>query len=76
MHLHRRELLAAGGMLAGAAMTGLARATIQEAGDLKAGPLPPPIGRDERLARLARARALMQANDIGAIVVESGPSLD
>ena len=57
-------------------MSGLARAAIQEAGDLKPATLPPPIGRDERLARLARARALMQANDIGAIVVESGPSLD
>ena len=76
MRLHRRELLAAGGMLAGAAMTGLARAAIQDAGDLKPVALPPPIGRDERLARLARARALMQANDIGAIIIESGPSLD
>jgi len=57
-------------------MSGLARAAIQEAGDLKPATLPPPIGRDERMARLVRARALMQANDIGAIVVESGPSLD
>ena len=63
-------------MLTGAAMTGLARAAIQAAGELKPSTLPPPIGRDERLARLARARSLMQANDIGAIIVESGPSLD
>ena len=76
MHLHRRELLAAGGLLTGAAMTGLARAAIQEAGELKPSTLPPAIGRDERLTRLTRARALMQANDIGAIIVESGPSLD
>jgi Xaa-Pro dipeptidase len=76
MRIHRRELLAAGGMLVGASMTGLARGAIQETADLKPTTLPPPIGRDERMARLARARALMQANDIGAIIVESGPSLD
>ena len=76
MRIHRRELLAAGGMLVGASMTGLARGAIQETADLKPTTLPPPIGRDERMARLARARALMHANDIGAIIVESGPSLD
>ena len=63
-------------MLAGAAMTGLARAAIQEAGDLKPVKLPPPIGRAERLARIARARILMAANGIGAIIVEPGASLD
>ena len=36
----------------------------------------PPITGEERLARLARARALMQKNGIGAVLVESGPSLD
>ena len=76
MRIHRRELLAAGGMLVGASMTGLARGAIQETADLKPTTLPPPIGRDERMARLARARALMHANDIGAIIVESGPGLD
>ena len=39
-------------------------------------PLPPPITREERMARLARARALMQKQGIGAVLVESGPSLD
>ena len=38
--------------------------------------LPPRIGREERLARLARARALMQKNGIGAVLVESGRSLE
>ena len=61
----------------GTGMTGMARAAVQE---LKAAtpsiPIPPPIDREERLQRLAKARALMQANDIGAIIVESGPSLD
>ncbi len=39
-------------------------------------PLPPPIGRPERLARLARARALMRRHGIGAILIEPGASLD
>jgi Xaa-Pro dipeptidase len=38
--------------------------------------LPPPIGRDERMQRLAKARALMQQHGIGAIIVEPGASLD
>jgi Xaa-Pro dipeptidase len=38
--------------------------------------IPPPIGRPERLARIARARALMKSNGIGAVLIESGPSLD
>jgi Xaa-Pro dipeptidase len=38
--------------------------------------IPPPIGRDERLVRLAKARSLMARNGIGAIIVEAGPSLD
>ncbi len=39
-------------------------------------PIPPPITREERLARLARARELMKAGGIGSVLVESGPSLD
>lgn len=38
--------------------------------------LPPPISTEERVRRLARARELMQAAGIGAVLVESGPSLD
>lgn len=38
--------------------------------------LPPPISSAERLHRIADARRLMQQNGIGAIVVESGSSLD
>ena len=38
--------------------------------------LPPPIGGEERKARLAKARAMMQQQGIGAVLVESGPSLD
>ena len=38
--------------------------------------LPPPISSAERLQRLAKARDLMRRNGIGAVIVESGPSLD
>ena len=77
MHLDRRRLLLASGVMAAVPLTGMAQAAIQE---LKAAtpsiPIPPPIGRAERLQRLVKARALMQANGIGAIIVESGASLD
>ena len=39
-------------------------------------PIPPPVTREERLARIGKARALMKANGIGAVLIESGPSLD
>jgi len=39
-------------------------------------PLPPPISREERLARIAKARSLIQQRGFGAVLVESGPSLD
>jgi len=38
--------------------------------------LPPPISPAERLERIAKARALMQQNGIGAIIVEPGASLE
>ncbi|MBA3576006.1 MAG: aminopeptidase P family protein [Sphingomonas sp.] len=46
------------------------------ANDLVPIKLPPPIGSEERLQRLASARALMKRNGIGAIVIEPGASLD
>jgi Xaa-Pro dipeptidase len=46
------------------------------AADLTPVPLPPPISVAERMARLARARQLMQQSGIGSVVVESGSSLD
>ncbi len=67
----------------GAAATGsffLGSAGVRAAGAAIADPspiqLPPPIGRAERLSRLASARALMKRNGIGAVLIESGPSLD
>lgn len=76
MRVRRRQLLATTGVLAALPLTGLARAAFAQAGDMKPVPLPPPIGRPERLARVARAQALMKANDIGAVIIESGASLD
>ena len=76
MRLARRTLLAGAGLTAAASLTGLARGAVAEAADLKKMTLPPPISSAERLSRLARARSLMQTNGIGAILVESGPSLD
>jgi len=75
----RRNLLGGGAALAAGALFGrgsVAWAAINQAAELKPGPLPPPIGQAERLARLAKARSLMQQHGIGAVLVESGPSLD
>jgi Xaa-Pro dipeptidase len=77
--LSRRRILGCSAALAAGALIGrtsAAWAAVQEARDLKPVPLPPPIGQAERLARLARAQQLMQRHGIGAVLVESGPSLD
>ena len=34
-----------------------------------------PIGKAERIARIAKAKELMRANDIGALLIEPGSSL-
>jgi len=75
----RRALL--GGGMALAAGTLFSRgskawAAIQEATDLPAIPIPPPIGSAERVQRLGRTKELMRHAGIGAVLVESGPSLD
>ena len=73
--LSRRGLMmSAGAIVASAAIPArIAAAAQDELGPVK---LPPPISKEERLARLAKARDLMQRNGIGAVLVESGPSLD
>jgi Xaa-Pro dipeptidase len=38
--------------------------------------IPQPIGSEERLARIASARALMRQQGIGAVIIEPGASLD
>jgi Xaa-Pro dipeptidase len=78
--IDRRRLITAAGMAAGAAsLVGPGRllAATPAASDLK--PMTGtvvPIGREERRARLARARALMVEHDIDAILIEPGSSLD
>src|SRR4051794_16168990 len=60
-----------------AAMTlPLDRVLAQAAAELPSIPIPPPISSAERLLRLGKAKELMQRNGIGAVLVESGPSLD
>jgi Xaa-Pro dipeptidase len=76
MQLSRRALLVAGGAATALGLTGLARGAVHQARDLPRIPIPPAITGAERRQRLAKARALMQQAGIGAIIVESGPSLD
>jgi Xaa-Pro dipeptidase len=72
--ISRRGLLGGVGALAGAALLPpRASAAPAELAPVK---LPPPITREERLARIVRAQGLMQKHGIGSVLVESGPSLD
>ena len=72
--LARRTFLGGAGAMAGAAvMPARLAAAPAELAPIK---LPPPISREERLARIAKARDLMQRSGIGSVLVESGPSLD
>ena len=73
----RRRNFLQGAAALGATMTvPLDRLFAEAAAELPSVPLPPPITSAERLQRMARARALMAQNGIGALIVESGPSLD
>jgi Xaa-Pro dipeptidase len=54
----------------------MSRVMAQAAAELPTIAIPPPISSAERVRRLARAKELMRANGIGAVLVESGPSLD
>ena len=74
--IHRRNFLTGAGALTAAMTLPLDRLFAAAAEALKPVPLPPPIGQAERLQRIARARALMAKNGIGAVIVESGSSLD
>ncbi|MES2291611.1 MAG: Xaa-Pro peptidase family protein [Pseudomonadota bacterium] len=71
--LNRREIMVAGG--AAVAMTAIpAWAAAPELASITGNI--PLIGPAERAARIAKAQGLMRANDIGAILVEAGSSLD
>ncbi len=77
--LNRRGMLGAG--VAATATALLARGSVawaaaQEAAELKPINLPPAITSSERVQRLGAARDLMRRHGIGAVLVESGPSLD
>ncbi|MBI1198490.1 MAG: M24 family metallopeptidase [Phenylobacterium sp.] len=68
--MDRRRLLtlAAAGCLAGPRIAG-AQPRLQRM------PAPPPISREERLARLAKAQELMRRQGLSALIVEPGSSL-
>jgi Xaa-Pro dipeptidase len=66
-------MIKAAGSAAAAAVLPFEGALAMQSAPVK---LPPPISREERAARLVRARSLMQQHGIGAVLVESGPSLD
>lgn len=72
--LTRRALLGGLGTVAVAPLLGLGGAA--SASEAAAIAIPPPIGAEERMQRLARARALMKQHGIGAIIIEPGASLD
>ena len=73
----RRRSFLTGAAAATAAMTlPLDRVMAAAAEALKPIRIPPPISSTERLERIAKAKRLMQQSGIGAIIVESGPSLD
>jgi Xaa-Pro dipeptidase len=74
MKMSRRGLLCGAG--AAALTVPLSRVFAQAADQLAPIPIPPPITQAERLQRIAAARDLMRKNGIGAVLVESGPSLD
>jgi Xaa-Pro dipeptidase len=67
-------------MLGGAAAAALtvpwARVLAQASAETPSIPIPPPISSAERVQRLARAKELMLHHGIGAVLIESGPSLD
>jgi Xaa-Pro dipeptidase len=72
----RRNFLAGAGALAAAMTVPWTRVLAEAAEQLKPLPIPPPITAAERMQRLARAKELMRSVGIGAVLVESGPSLD
>ena len=74
--IRRRTFMKNACALAATMTLPLDRVFAKAAAELPKIPLPPPISTEERVRRLARARELMQAAGIGAVLVESGPSLD
>jgi len=69
-------MIGGAGVVAAAMTVPWARVLAQAAEATPSIPIPPPISSAERVQRLARAKELMRAQGIGAVLVESGPSLD
>ena len=74
--IRRRSFLTGAGAATAAMTLPFDPVTAAAAEALKPIPIPPPISSGERLERIAKAKRLMQQHGIGAIIVESGPSLD
>jgi Xaa-Pro dipeptidase len=74
LEISRRSML--GGAAAAALTVPWARVLAQASVDTPSIPIPPPISSAERVQRLARAKELMLHHGIGAVLIESGPSLD
>ena len=72
----RRRFLQGAGALAATLSVPLERLLAQAAAELPRITIPPPISSAERVQRLRKARELMKRHGIGAVLVESGPSLD
>ena len=73
MPLSRRSILAGAGATAGTALLPPFALAAQAQGKIV---LPPPIAKEERLARIAKAQLFMKDAGLGSVLIESGPSLD
>lgn len=79
MDINKREFLKLGGLAAGAGI--LATACSEANGPARTSTLERitgdavPISVDERLARVAKAQALMAEHDIGAVIIEPGSAM-
>lgn len=75
-HLTRRTLLAAAASAPLLTLPGIVRAAAPDLSELKSLTTnAKPIGQPERLARIARAQALMREHGIGAVLIEPGSSM-
>ncbi|MFL6853082.1 MAG: M24 family metallopeptidase [Sphingomicrobium sp.] len=74
--MDRRRMLSGGAAFAAALALPVGRAVAQAAEAIPPIPIPPPISAAERQQRLRAAQALMRTRGLGAVLVESGPSLD
>jgi Xaa-Pro dipeptidase len=74
--LYRRSFLTAGGAFTATLALPASPLAATVAEQVVPRSLPPPITAAERAGRLARAQQLLRANNLGAMLVESGPSLE